>query len=123
MPRRDQTDAALPPRWEPCAPGEIARLGKRLRIRKSRRVFLRSGMTAVASILAGGGVVWLARGRQREEEYDYGGITCSAVDPLAMDYLAGKVPEPTKSKIAKHIARCPECGPRFQEMRETLKHG
>ena len=117
MSRNNQPDAPLPPEWEPCAPCEVARLGKKLRARKTRRVFLRA--TAV-SVLAAGGGLWLAFGQRRAGEYDYGRIACSEVIRQGPDYMVGKVPEPTRSKIAEHVAKCPRCGPLFKQMREQM---
>ncbi|VTT99540.1 unnamed protein product [Gemmataceae bacterium] len=118
MSRTDQPDSP-PPEWEPCAPGEVARLGKKLRGRKTRRVFLRAAVAAASAVVTGGGV-WLAFGHRRGGEYDYGGIVCSEVVRQGADYMAGKVPEPTRSQIAEHVARCPRCGPLFKQMREQM---
>ncbi len=120
MSRTDRPETPLPPEWEPCAPGDVARLGKKLRGRKTRRVFLRATVATAASVLAAGGGVWLAFGRRRAGEYDYGGIVCSEVVRLGPDYMAGKVPEPTRSQIAEHVAKCPRCGPLFKQMREQM---
>jgi hypothetical protein len=120
MSRTDQTNATPPPEWEPCAPGEVAQLGKKLRGRKTRRVFLRASVVTAASLLAAGGGLWLAFGRRGDGEYDYGGITCSEVVRQGKEYMAGKVPEPTRSKIAEHVAKCPRCGPLFKQMREQM---
>ena len=120
MSRTDQPDPPPPPQWEPCAPGEVARLGKKLRGRKTRRVFLRASVTTAASLLAAGGGLWLAFGRRENGEYDYGGIACSEVVRQGKDYMAGTVPEPTRSQIAEHVAKCPRCGPLFKQMREQM---
>jgi hypothetical protein len=48
MPRPDRPDAPEP-EWEPCAPGAVAQLGKKLRGRKSRRAALRATGGAVAA--------------------------------------------------------------------------
>ena len=120
MSRNDQPETPLPPEWEPCPRGEVARLGKKLRGRKSRRAFLRATVATAASVLAAGGGVWLAFGRRGDGEYEYGGIACSEVVRQGPDYMAGKVPEPTRSKIAEHVARCPRCGPLFKKMEAEM---
>ncbi len=113
MPRTDQPDS-LPPEWEPCAPGEVARLGKRLRGRKTRRAVLRATAGTVGAALAAGGF-WLALGRA-EREHDYGGLTCAEVARRGAEYVAGTVPEPLRARIAEHVARCPRCAPLFEQM-------
>ena len=116
MPATDEPDVPPAAGWEPCPPGEIARLGRKLRGRKSRRTFLRTAAATAATALTAGGVIAVIVGRQNKE-YDYGGIVCSEVVPLAPAYLAGDVPEPTRSKVATHIALCPNCGPYYQKLR------
>ncbi len=120
MSRTNPNDSPPSPEWEPCALGEVARLGKKLRGRKTRRMFLRASVATAASVLAAGGGVWLAFGYERDGEYDYGGIGCSEVVRLSREYMEGKVPQPTQSQIAAHVAKCPRCGPLFKQMREQM---
>lgn len=115
-----QAEIPQPDEWSPLPPGEVARLGKKFRLRKSRRVFLRATVATAASVLATGGGVWLLLGRRGDKEYEYGGIVCSEVVRQGKDYMEGKVPEPTKSQITEHVARCPRCGPLFEQMREQM---
>lgn len=117
MSRTEQPDS-LPPEWEPCAPGEVARLGKKLRGRKTRRAVLRATAGTVAAALTG---LWLALGRRENGDYDYGGITCAEVVRRGREYMTGGVPEPTRACIAEHVARCPRCGPLFKQLREQMK--
>ncbi len=113
-----QSDAS-PTGWEPAPAGAVARLAQHLRRRSSRRRFLRTAV-AVASVGAAGGGVWLLWPRSGDGEYEYGGIVCSEVVRQGPDYMAGKVPEPTRSKIAEHVARCPRCGPLFKKMEAEM---
>lgn len=106
--------------WSPLPEGEVARLGQKLRARQSRRVFLRATAATAASVLAAGGGAWLLLGRRDDGQYDYGGIACAEVVRLGEDYMVGRVAEPTKSQIAEHVARCPRCGPLFDQMREQM---
>lgn len=113
---------STPGDWSPLPPGEVARLGKKLRVRKSRRHFLRTTVATAASVLATGGGVWLLLGRRGDSEFDYGGIVCSEVVRQGHEYMEGKVPEPNKSRITEHVALCPRCGPMFKQMREQMGH-
>jgi hypothetical protein len=61
---------------------------------------------------------WWSR---RETEYDYGGIRCSEVRQLGELYMMNQVAEPTKSRIAQHLAQCPKCGPAFEEIKKKQK--
>lgn len=107
------------PGWEPAPADEIAQLGKRLRRRGSRRQFLRIAASA-ASVLATGGGVWLLWPDSGEREYDFAGIRCSEVVGHGKDYMAGRVPEPTRGQITAHVARCPHCGPLFKKMEAEM---
>lgn len=118
MSRTEQPDS-LPPEWEPCAPGEVARLGKKLRGRKTRRAVLRATAGTVAAALTAGGL-WLALGSRENGEYDYGGITCGEVVRRGREYMTGGVSELTRARIAEHVARCPRCGPLFRQLREQM---
>ncbi len=120
MSANQQPEAPRPDEWSPLPEGEVARLGKKLRGRKSRRVFLRATVATAASVVATGGTAWLLLGRRGDGQYDYGGIACSEVVRQGKDYMEGKVPEPTKSQIAEHVAHCPRCGPLFEQMREQM---
>ena len=106
--------------WSLLPPGEVARLGEKLRVRKSRRLFLRTPVATVASVLATGGGIWFLLGRRGDRKFDYGGIACSEVVRQGQEYMEGKVPEPTKSRITEHVALCPRCGPLFKQMREQM---
>ena len=120
MSANHQPEDPRPDDWSPLPAGEVALLGKKLRGRKSRRVFLRATVATAASVLATGGGVWLLLGRRGDGQYEYGGIVCSEVVRQGKDYMEGKVPEPTKSQITEHVARCPRCGPLFEQMREQM---
>ena len=120
MSTSNQSVIPRPDEWSPLPPGEVARLGQKLRGRKTRRVFLRAAVATAASFLATGGGAWLLLGRRGHDESHYGGIACSEVVSQGKDYLEGKVPEPTQSQITEHVAQCPWCGPLFKQMREQM---
>lgn len=120
MSANHQPEDPRPDDWSPLPAGEVARLGKKLRGRKSRRTFLRGAIATAATVLAAGGGAWLVLGRRSDGQYDYGGIVCAEVVRRGKEYMEGKVPEPTKSQITEHVARCPRCGPLFEQMREQM---
>lgn len=105
--------------WEPAPADAVARLVRQLRRRRSRRQFLRAA-TSAASVLAVGGASWLLWPRCGND-FDYGGINCTEVVRLGHDYMAGNVSEPTRGRIAAHVARCPHCGPLYKKMEANVE--
>src|SRR5262245_49062411 len=100
------------PSWAPCPSGEFERLGKRLRLRRHRRVFLRAttGALAVAAVgglaLSLGPELWLLTGLGGPEFAD---LTCSETRGLADAFAKGKLDARTREKFLRHLARCEAC--------------
>lgn len=100
--------------WKPCAAGEISGMVTSLRKARRRRSVLRAA--GVASVLiAVCATGWHASAQPAE--YDYGGIVCSEVRQLASQYLSGHLAEDITRAIDKHLAQCPNCGPKMETMR------
>jgi hypothetical protein len=116
---RQRDDERWPPlEWDDAPPDAVARLGRKLRKRRQRRVFLGAATAAVAVLAAGGGVgLWWLTGRRRE--FDFGDITCSEVMRLAEAYRAGRLDAPLRERVERHIALCPMCRPLFEPKRDT----
>src|SRR5262249_17789909 len=117
MAREASGEQTPSPFWAPCPSGEFERLGKRLRQRRHRRVFLRAtvGALAVAAVgglaLSLGPDLWLLTGLGGPEFAD---LTCSEVRALADAYAKGKLNARTSEMFRRHLARCSVC-------RELLK--
>lgn len=108
----------LPPDdWLPTGGGEVARLSRRLKARKTRRQFLKAGGGVVGGLLAVAGG-WLAvRTATREREYDFGGITCSEAMARADAMMKGrKLPDTEMMQVKEHVTLCPNCKLKFERM-------
>jgi hypothetical protein len=111
MARQPPLESTANALWEPCPPGEFARLSRKLCARRQRRTFLRAAaLTAVTA--AAGGAAWLALGAYRTPT-NPGGISCSEVMRLADDYQSGKITGCLREQIRNHLAQCPECSTRI----------
>lgn len=115
MAPQQTNDQPLPSGWSKAPPGEVAGLGQKLRLRRKRRLFLKTAAVTAAGLLAaaGGAGLWWLVGRTRE--YDYGGITCSEVMDRARAYAMGQLQGADRDRVREHLARCPVCGPRFRQ--------
>jgi hypothetical protein len=108
-----------PDDWRPAAGGEVVRLTRHMRARKSRRQFLKVGGGVVASLLAVAGG-WAGIRAVREPEYNFGGITCHEALARADAMMKGqKLPEAEVMQVKEHVTRCPNCKPKFEQMGGT----
>ena len=103
--------------WQPASGGEVVRLTRRMKGRKSRRQFLKASGGVVGGLLAVGGG-WIAvRSVSREREYDFGGITCRVAMARADAMMKGqKLPDAEMMQVKEHVMRCPICKPKFEQM-------
>ena len=103
--------------WQPAGGGEVVRLTRRLKGRKSRRQFLKAGGGIVGGLLAIAGGWSAVRSATREREYDFGGITCSVAMARADAMMKGKkLPDAEMMQVKEHVMLCPACKPRFEKM-------
>ncbi len=103
------------PQRSPCPLGTFAELSRRLRRRRQRRHFLRSAVTVTTVVAAGGGLAWLF-GSHGSRETEAGGIPCTEVLSLAAAYAKGELSASVREQVRRHIAWCPQCGPKFRAM-------
>ena len=89
-------------------PARSARLGRKQRGRKQRRIFLRTLARASVVALTGGGVAWWL---QPPAEPSFGGLTCSDIHRLADAYAKNELDEPLSQSVRQHLVLCPRCGP------------
>ncbi len=103
--------------WQPAAGGEVVRLTRRMKGRKSRRQFLKAGGGVVGGLLAVAGGWFAVHSATREREYDFGGITCSVAMARAEAMMNGqKLPDAEMMQVKEHVMLCPNCKPRFEKM-------
>ena len=106
-----------PDDWQPASGGEVVHLTRRLKGRKSRRLFLQAGGSLVGGLLAVAGGWFAVRAVSREREDDFGGITCSEAMSRADAMVKGKkLPESEMMQIKEHVNLCPKCKPKFEQM-------
>jgi hypothetical protein len=111
MARQPPSESLANALWEPCPPGEFARLSRKLRARRQRRTFLQAAaLTAITA--ATGGAAWLAL-RPDPMPTNPGGISCSEVRRLGDDYQSGKITGCLREQIRTHLTQCPECSARI----------
>ena len=103
--------------WLPASGGEVVRLTRRMKARKSRRQFLQAGGGIVGGLLAVAGGLFAVRSANREREYDFGGITCSEAMARADAMTKGnKLPEAEMMQVKEHVKLCPNCKPKVEQM-------
>jgi len=106
-----------PDDWQPTSGGEVVRLTRRLKGRKSRRQFLKAGGGVVGGLLALAGGWWLFRLATSKREYDFGGIKCREAMARADAMMKGnKLPEAEMMQVKEHVMLCPNCKPKFEQM-------
>ncbi len=106
-----------PDDWLPASGGEVVRLTRRLKGRKSRRQFLKAGGGVVGGLLAVAGGWFAVRSATREREYEFGGISCSVAMTRAGAMMNGqKLPDTEVMQVKEHMMLCPNCKPRFEKM-------
>ena len=106
-----------PDDWQPASGGEVVRLTRRMKGRKSRRQFLQAGGGVVGGLLAVAGGLLAVRSATREREYDYGGITCREAMARADAMMKGqKLPDAEVMQVKEHVMLCPNCKPKFEKM-------
>lgn len=106
-----------PDDWQPAGGGEVVRLTRRMKGRKSRRQFLKASGGVVGGLLAVAGGWFAVRSATREREYDFGGITCGEAMARADAMMNGKkLPDAEMMQVKEHVMLCPNCKPRFEKM-------
>lgn len=93
--------------WSPCPPGEFERLGRKLRYRRRRRVFLRTVMAGAVTATGGVTAWWLFA----PVDQSFAGLTCSDVHRLVDAYAKHELEESVREQVRQHITQCPRCSP------------
>ncbi len=99
--------------WKSCPPGELNRLGMRLRGRRRQQQVVRSTAALAAVLLLGLGLWTLRPG---PTEYHFAGISCSKVQDLAMAYANQDLETDLTDQVESHVEQCPHCQERFKAM-------
>ena len=104
--------------WRDCPAGEVDALARRLRSR-TRMQAARRFTTGVVAMIAVGVTLFLAARDVGEPGYgkSIGGVWCSDVMELAEDYVAGRLDAAIMEQVTAHIAGCPSCREKIDELR------
>lgn len=105
-----------PDDWQPAG-GEVLKLTRHMRGRKTRRQFLQTGAGVVGGLLAVAGGWLVLRPATREGGQNFGGISCDVAMSRAEALTAGgTLPESEVNQLREHVRLCPNCGPRLGPM-------
>ena len=111
----NQKRPPTPDEWNTASGQEVSQLAHHLRRRKTRRQFLQAS-SAVGCIAVVTGGWWLLRPVPSASENKFGGLTCSEVAARANDYMQGRLSDVEADKMQQHLAQCPSCKSKFDEM-------
>lgn len=108
--------ATPPDDWQPAS-DEVVRLTRRMRGRKSRRRFLQTSGSIVGGLLAVTSGWFVGRVFTREDEYNFGGISCADAMARANAMMQGyQLPDVEVTQLKEHVQLCPKCKPWFEKM-------
>jgi hypothetical protein len=108
--------------WVPCPPGELERIGKRVRGIERRRVLkqLAGAAAAVAAVGLSGYLV--GRGLWQPGALDSDVIACEEVMRRLQDYQQGRLDAEWTRMVARHLDTCPHCGAAYRRMLAGSTH-
>lgn len=97
--------------WSDCPPETLTALASVLRRRQRwHRIQRIVTVTAAVLIIAGAGQYVITQSSQQQHGGpSYAGISCVEVSQLLPDYIAGKVSDGQRAKIAAHLELCSSC--------------
>ncbi len=103
-------------RWEPCPPGELARMVGRSRLAKQKKAAVRGGIVSAAVLLLIVSIWQFSPNSGGSPATNFGGITCSEVHAAIPDLLNGVLDEPAAKKVTDHLAKCGKCRKEAEKM-------
>ncbi|TWU40235.1 hypothetical protein Q31b_35800 [Novipirellula aureliae] len=99
--------------WEECTPGTIGDLRNRLNADRRRKSIVRIGAPIVVMAVLGLGV-WNFGGsanspahREQLREFNFGGVTCSAVQASMQQFAMGQLTPDQQQAFTSHLQQCP----------------
>lgn len=104
--------------WLPCESGAIESAASSIRSRKdlaARRQFLRAAASATVVVAGAGLAGWSLFGQRDELNALYnnpnypGGIACSEVQRLMVDYINESLNDDVTESIKIHLTKCSHC--------------
>ena len=110
--------------WVECPSGEISGMVNRLA--RQQKLSAAGKFSAGAAALLIGVGIWLSQPSNPEAakdsqqvtapdgEFQFGSICCSDVAQYAAAFRKGELDEEKTAQISQHIAKCPQCGPKFE---------
>jgi len=102
--------------WDYCPKGALVQAVAELKARRRSRILALSigPVTVVLSVLLVG--VMLAQRGSTTAEKHYGGISCSRVRELLVDYRQGKLEVSLASSIGVHLNKCRMCRTSYESI-------
>ncbi len=104
--------------WTRCGPHEISKLAGRIRARRGRRAVGGAAILVAAACVAIAVVLY----PRPDEGPDFAGISCERVVELSDAYMTKRLSPELQDQMSRHIALCPQCRPRFQNMPRVSGH-
>jgi len=99
------TPTHSPDEWQPCAPGQISDVVRRLKTAHRRRV-LRQVVVPVAVVLVAAVV---AGSYMASHIGPRGSLACNDVRSYLAQYQAGNLSADLMGRIEAHLSQCPDC--------------
>ena len=107
-------------KWTACPQGEIGQLAKQLKSRRHTQIVQRNAALLVLLIMVVSAGYFFVDNRSPSDP-NFGGIACSEVQQHASEFVDKKLDPKMESKIQQHLAHCPACRERLEQLR--LKKG
>ena len=102
--------------WQPCRPGEVGRLARRLQNRRVHHALRRDfSLAAVlfAFVLSG----YVVADTWPDRPMDIGGIVCFEVTKLSNVIVYGQLAPETEICVRRHLSMCSHCRERIARIR------
>lgn len=104
--------------WSPCPPETLTVLAITLK-RRQRRIKIQRIALLVAAVLITMAVGrYVANQPSGNNTHSYAGITCSDVNQLLPDYVAGELDEGKRVRVEAHLKLCTYCSEIERRLRE-----
>ena len=104
--------------WSPCPPETLTVLASVLKRRQRQNKMQRIALLIAAVLIIMTVGRFVANQQPGQEEHSYAGITCRDVNQSLPDYVAGKLDESKRAKIAAHLKLCAYCSEIEHRLRE-----
>jgi len=107
--------------WAACQQGEIGQLAQQLKARRRFQSVQRGAGLVVVFLIVSAAGYFVVVDNPSNGDLEFGGMTCSEVGRHVSEFIADTLHPELKSKIQQHLAHCPGCRERVEQLR--LKTG